>query len=299
MVEKCTAFVLGGGGSHGALQVGALRAFIEAGITPQLLVGTSVGAVNATGMAYWGYNMQGLRKLEQGWEKVSNAQLLDERISQLVIRAYLGRPSDRARKKAEDFFCSLGLTQDLRFGMIEGLRLAMVSADIDTGQPIIYGQDPEDSVLEGLLTSIAIPPWFPPFSREGHILMDGGALSNVPIEPAVRLGATEIYAFDLNDCAQSQGTNLSITQYLQKYFQAISHRTVELETTCAELKGVPVHRLNFPGLATTSIHDFSRRQELIEAGYSRAKQQLAEWQTNQLLRRSDPGAGGGVSLEPP
>ena len=277
-MEKCTAFVLGGGGSHGALQVGALRAFIEAGITPDLFVGTSIGAVNATGMAVWGYNPAGLRALEEGWGKVSDAQVLDERISQLVIRAYLGRPSDRARKRAEEFFISLGLTRELKFGMVDSVRLAMVSADIETGQPIIYGQDPEELILESLLTSIAIPPWFPPFSREGHILMDGGVLSNVPIEPALRLGATEIYAFDLNDCVQKRSTNLSLTQYLQKYFQAISSRTVELETACAELKGVPVHRLNFPGLAATSIHDFSQRQEMIQAGYTRARQQLEEWQ---------------------
>lgn len=276
-MTKCTAFVLGGGGSHGALQVGALRAFIEAGITPDLLVGTSIGAVNATGMAIWGYNLEGLHRLEQGWARVSEAQVLDGRISELIIRAYLGRPSDRARKKAIDFFISLGLSRELKFGMIEGVRLAMVSADIESGQPIIYGQDPEESILESLLTSVAVPPWFPPFSREGRILMDGGALSNVPIEPALRIGATEIFAFDLNDCAKSKTGNLSLTQYLIKYFQAISRRTVELETAYAELKGVPVHHLTFTGLASTSIHDFSQREEMIEAGYLRAKQQLEVW----------------------
>lgn len=277
-MEKCIAFVLGGGGSHGALQVGALRAFIEAGIAPDLLVGTSIGAVNAAGMAIWGYDLQGLRKLEQGWARVSDAQVLDGRISELIIRAYLGRPSDRARKKAIDFFVSLGLSRELKFGMIRGVRLAMVSADIESGQPMIYGQDPDDLVLDSLLASVAVPPWFPPFTREGHILMDGGALSNVPIEPAVRLGATEIYAFDLNDCAQRKTTgNLTLTQYLSKYFQAISRRTVELETACAEMRGVPVHRLAFTGLASTSIHDFSQRKELIESGYYRAKEQFEEW----------------------
>lgn len=53
-MERCTAFVLGGGGSRGALQVGALRALLEAGIVPDLLVGTSIGAANAAGLALWG-----------------------------------------------------------------------------------------------------------------------------------------------------------------------------------------------------------------------------------------------------
>jgi NTE family protein len=277
-MEKCTAFVFGGGGSHGALQVGALRAFMEAGISPDLLVGTSIGAVNAAGIAIWGYDLQGLKKLEQSWERVSEAQVLDGRISELILRAYLGRPSDRARKKAIEFFTSLGLSREMKFGMIEGVRLGIVSADIESGQPIIYRQDPEECILESLLMSVAVPPWFPPFSREGRILMDGGALSNVPIEPALRMGATEIFAFDLNDCMRGKASDLSFTQYLSKYFQAISQRTEELEATCAELRGVPVHRLTFTGLATTSIHDFSERQVLIEAGYTRAKQQLEEWQ---------------------
>jgi NTE family protein len=276
-VKKCTAFVLGGGGSHGALQVGALRAFIEVGIAPQLLVGTSIGAVNAAGLAIWGYSPEGLQRLEQGWSKVADAQLLDERISQLILRAILHRPSNHARRKAEDFFISLGLSRDLKFGMINGIKLAMVSADIESGQPIIYGQNPNELILDSLLTSIAIPPWFAPSSREGRILMDGGALSNVPIEPAVRLGATEIVAFDLNDCAHKHDGNISIPGYFQKYFQAISQRTLELEIAYAELQGVPVHRVTFTGMASCSIHDFSCQRALIETGYAHAQEQLAKW----------------------
>lgn len=58
------AFVLGGGGSRGALQVGALRALLEAGIEPDLWVGTSVGAINATHMAVRGTSPQSLVDLE-------------------------------------------------------------------------------------------------------------------------------------------------------------------------------------------------------------------------------------------
>jgi len=67
-MEKCTAFVLGSGGSRGALQVGALRALLEAGIVPDMLVGTSIGAANATGLVLWGVNLDGLAALERVWE---------------------------------------------------------------------------------------------------------------------------------------------------------------------------------------------------------------------------------------
>ncbi len=106
---KVHSFCTWRGGSHGALQVGALRAFLESGIVPDLLVGASIGAVNAIGIALWGFSQEGLDKLEQGWKKVANSQLLDTRISQLIIRAFLGWPSDRARRKTEEFFLSLGI----------------------------------------------------------------------------------------------------------------------------------------------------------------------------------------------
>ena len=64
MMNKCLAFVLGGGGARGAMQVGALRALIEAGLKPDLLVGTSIGAVNATGLALWGVSLAGIEALE-------------------------------------------------------------------------------------------------------------------------------------------------------------------------------------------------------------------------------------------
>lgn len=164
------------------------------------------------------------------------------------------------------------------FGMIKQVKLAMVSADIETGQPIIFGANPDSSILEGVLTSIALPPWFPPFSREGRILVDGGALSNVPIEPALNLGATEVYAFDLNECAINHGENLSISHYLKKYITAVSRRMVALEVACAELQGVPVHRLTFPWFASMPIYDFSHYQQLFEGEYWRGKWQLAEWE---------------------
>ena len=63
-MNKCTAFVFGGGGSRGALQVGAMRALLEAGFVPDLLVGTSIGAANAAGLALWGVNLDGLAALD-------------------------------------------------------------------------------------------------------------------------------------------------------------------------------------------------------------------------------------------
>ncbi len=63
-MNRCLAFVLGGGGARGALQLGALRALLSADIVPDLLVGTSIGAVNAVGLALWSPSLSAIETLE-------------------------------------------------------------------------------------------------------------------------------------------------------------------------------------------------------------------------------------------
>lgn len=276
-MKKCTAFVLSGGGSRGALQVGALRALLEAGIIPDLLVGTSIGAANATALAMWGVNLDGLAALEGIWNQVANAEMLDRRISQLVLRVMMGHPSDRTRKKVEKYFISLGISPNLTFDMVPNIRLALISADLEKAEPVIYGKNQDDSVLEGLLTSIAVPPWFMPIKKDGQIIMDGGALSVIPIEPALCMGATEIVALDLGDPTMYPKENLTVPQYFSKYLFAASRRQIQLEMQIAEMQGVPVRRIDFNGLAKTPMWDFSDYQALRQAGYKKAKQMIAGW----------------------
>ncbi|MEN4010478.1 MAG: patatin-like phospholipase family protein [Chloroflexota bacterium] len=276
-MEQCTAFVLGGGGSRGALQVGALRALLEAGIVPDLLVGTSIGAANAAGLALWGVNLNGLSALERVWEQVACTEILDPRISRLIFRIMVGQPSDQARKKVENYFVSLGLTRAIEFHMLPNIRLALVSADLETGQTLLYGQNPEDPLLEGLLASIAVPPWFMPLQKDGRIIMDGGLVSPLPIEPALRMGATEIIALDLDDPNLIPNENLTLVQYCQKYLFAASRRHIQLETQIAEAQGVTVRRIDFQGLVKTPLWDFSDYPRLRKAGYQKAKKLIAEW----------------------
>lgn len=189
-MNKCLAFVLGGGGARGALQVGALRALFEAGVKPDLLVGTSIGAVNATGLALWGVNLAGIEALERAYEEMAVSDLLDPRLARLALRALSGHPVHHAGRRVSELFIANGITPDLRFDQITNVRLALISADLASGHPVIYGQDPGQAVLEGLLASIAVQPWFTPIEKDGQYLVDGGVLSNLPIEPALTMGGT-------------------------------------------------------------------------------------------------------------
>lgn len=275
MKKKCLAFVLGGGGARGALQVGALRALLEAGYKPDLLVGTSIGAVNALGLALWGVDLAGVEALDRRWQDTAGADFMDPQLARVFLRQILGRPNTQASQKVVQFFASIGVTPDLRFDQISGVRLALIGADLVSGQPVIYGQDSVQSVLDGLLASIALPPWFAPIERDGQRIVDGGALSNLPIEPALTMGATEIIALDLDDpnltLLGSEGGPLN---QLEQLSFAVYRRLVSLETALAEARGVPVHHIALRSPIATYSWDFSNYQELVKTGHEITSRQI-------------------------
>lgn len=285
-MEPCLAFVLGGGGARGAFQIGALRALYEAGLRPDLLVGSSIGAVNAAAIALWGFDETGLFGLELAYQKVAASDLLDLNLSKLAVQAITGRLSFETGRRAQEFLIATGITPDLTFGSLTGPRLALVGADLNGGRTVIFGRDPDESILDAVLASMAIPPWFAPIEEGGHQVMDGGALSNLPIEPALSLGATEIIALDLEDPVSFPGGDNPLVNFLGKLWFAVGRRVVFLETALAEARGVPVHRLELNSPAATAVWDFSDCAGLIRAGYEQTQAWLPAG-----LRLFDGGVG--------
>jgi NTE family protein len=166
------------------------------------------------------------------------------------------------------------VTPDLRFDQISGVRLALISTDLVSRQPVIYGQDSSQSVLDGLLASIALPPWFAPIEKDGHRIVDGGVLSNLPIEPALRLGATEIIALDLDDPNITLSSEGSPLNQLEKLMFAVYGRLLWLETALAEARGVPVHHIALRYPTATYSWDFSNYQQLVRTGYEITSRQI-------------------------
>ena len=100
------------------------------------------------------------------------------------------------------------------------------------------------SVLEGLLASVALPPWFAPVELDSRFVIDGGLLSNLPIEPALTLGATAIIALDLMDEPASLHENaIGAAQRLERLIFAVLQRQAFMETELARARGVRVHHM--------------------------------------------------------
>lgn len=284
MAKRRIAIVLGGGGARGALQVGALRALLEAGITPDILVGTSIGALNAGALATYGMDKVGLARLEDAWRDAERTDILPSQSWWALMRSLFRRTSRTHQARLREFLLEHGLPPELRFRDLP-VRVGMVAADMYTYNMVVYGDDPEDRVLEGILASTALVPWLPPLDVNGQSLIDGGSVSNVPIQVALEWGATEIYALALDD-DRLIGTQIrGLTATFMRLMYLMSYRQTELELVLAREKGVPVYFVHLLPAEPVAIWDFSKTETLFKEGYAITRAFLdarAEQQTSRF-----------------
>jgi NTE family protein len=273
--QPVPAFVLGGGGARGALQVGALRALIEAGILPKLLVGTSVGAVNASFLALEGCSLDAIDRLETAWHAAAAQDLLPDSYLWLTVRALFARSGPDVHDRLRRFFVSQGLDPKLRFRDLTGPRLVLVATDLWSGSTVLFGTSPEQLVLDGVLASTAIPPWVRPLDQGDHLVMDGGAISNLPIEPALSQGATEIVALDLSDPRPVGPATRGFGPFLFQLVHTVEQRQVYLEKRLADAHGVPVHHVPLQAAMPMAVWQFERTIPLIDRGYALMREYLS------------------------
>jgi len=273
-MAKKLAFVFSGGGSRGALQVGALYALLEAGIQPDFLIGASIGAVNATFLAINGFSRDSLDRLKTAWLGADTSDMFPANYLWLTLRAMVGRTSADPSRRLKEFFIASGITPELCFTHLELLKLVIVSTDLNTGQPILHGEEPEEKILDALLLSTALPPWFMPVRKQERYLMDGGVVSNLPVEPALKLGATEIVALDLTDSREMLGQGNRFSGFLDRLIYSVEKRQLDLELELAEARGIPMLYLDLTGEDPIPIWDFQHTDELIIQGYEIAQREI-------------------------
>jgi NTE family protein len=278
-INKQLAFVLGGGGSRGALQVGAMRALLEAGYQPDLVTGTSIGAANGAFLAVNGFTSEGIAKLEKVWRDTVNQDLLPTNLWRQTMQVFMGRSKGHPQQRIREFAISNGLTPDLRFKDLQPVKLFPVAADLNSGNAVVFGADPEGLVLDSIFASMALPPWITPAKMDGRLLMDGGAVSNLPIEAALKQGATEMIALDLLDPSEPDTSLPGIGDFLLKLDKTVEYRQEHLEMELAAARGVPVKHIILTVEKPVPLWDFRYSVELIDRGYKLTQQAIAAWKT--------------------
>jgi NTE family protein len=270
-MNKNLAFALSGGGSRGALQVGALYALLECGLQPDFLIGASIGAVNAAFLALNGFSKESLDQLSAAWRNAGATDLLPANYIWLTVRAMVNRTSSDPSRRLRDFFISHGLTPELSFADITQPHLVIVSADLNSGKPILHGMLPDDKILDALLLSTTLPPWFMPVRKQDRYLMDGAVVSNLPVEPALNLGATQIVALDLIDSREMIGEGDGFRGFLDRLVYSVERRQIDLELELAEARGIPLLYMELMGKTPVPIWDFAHTDDLIIQGYDIAR----------------------------
>lgn len=182
-----TVFALAGGANLGAVQVGMLTALIRAGIRPDAVVGTSVGALNAAFVAA-DPSPAGMERLAELWLSVRRREVFPVSVSALV-QALLSR---RNYVVSPSGLRALIRRAQLGFTRLEDapIPLRVVATDRDSGEAVVLSEGP---LVEALLASAAIPGIFPPVEIRGRRLVDGGLVANPPILQAQALGGSAIY----------------------------------------------------------------------------------------------------------
>ena len=179
-----TAFVLAGGGSLGAAQVGMLAELVRAGERPDFVVGVSAGAINAAFFAA-DPSARTVDRMAAHWRATTTRRALG-----LSWRSLLGLVglSDHIASPA-GLSSLLSVELGYRAFAEAALPLNIVCADLLTGQEVVLSQGP---VVPAVLASTAIPGVFPPVEIGGRLLVDGAIAANTPIATAIRLGATRL-----------------------------------------------------------------------------------------------------------
>lgn len=185
-----TAFVLGGGGQLGAHQVGMLRALIEREVIPELIVGTSIGAVNGAMIAA-DPSLATIHRLADLWTSIGQKGALNasifKRIKTFTQSGTHLHGNESLRQLLTDAF-TVKLIEDLT------VPFQCVAASIEASG-IHYFE--RGMLVDALLASSAVPGLLPPVEVDGQHYLDGGLVASIPLDRAIELGATTIYVLQV------------------------------------------------------------------------------------------------------
>ncbi|HRO13869.1 MAG TPA: patatin-like phospholipase family protein [Paracoccus sp. (in: a-proteobacteria)] len=263
--DRTTAFVLAGGGSLGAIQVGMLLALTKAGLRPDFVIGSSVGALNAAHFA-GAPDLAGVERLAQIWCGLRRSDIFLLSPSGLLgILRRSGSIVDPAHLRRL-------LEAHLSFARIEHARLPLhVMATDQQGASVRLSAGP---AVETILASSAVPGIFPPVTIDGRQLMDGAIAGNTPLRVAAELGATRIIVLPTGyACALTEPPRGVIARMLHAVTLLIAWQLMHEIETMPE--GVAVHLA--PALCPLAVspYDFTASRRLIERAQGRTQEWIA------------------------
>jgi NTE family protein len=264
--RETTALVFSGGGVFGAIQIGQLAALAERGIVPDLIVGTSIGAINGAGFAA-DPTTAGVERMRDSW--------LSLRSSDIFPGGAMARAT-RAVRRGDHVMDNRGLRRVIEripARTFEQLHVPFhaVTTRLATGDERVFTSGP---LAPALLASAALPGVFAPVAIDGDRYTDGGVVNNTPISVAIAAGATRIFVLT---CGRTNLATRDARRPLDVMVQAFAHsrarrfeHDLERYASQARIEVIPVS--DPPVLR---YDDLSRTAELMARAESEARSYLA------------------------
>ena len=249
------AFVLSGGGSLGAMQCGQLRAVLEAGITPDLVIGVSAGALNGAAIAHEP-TVEGAQQLTTIWKELRR----DDVFARITPRAGMACVASTLASYRSDGLVDL-VTRFLPLDDLSQLSTVFEAGtvNIDDARFEFHSTGDPRSVL---VASASLPGVFEPVMIDGRRHVDGGIAVNLPIQRAHDLGATLILAFDCR-----AGTRHQLPVDLSALGVLTSSIVVAREILTPSHDHPNVVRLPAPDTHGIDVFDFSQSERLVTEGH--------------------------------
>jgi NTE family protein len=270
--ERPIAFVLGGGGVLGANEVGMLRALSEAVITPDLIFGTSIGAVNGAVLA--SDPVDGLQRLAELWTTADETGAFGggmiSRLGTLARTRTHAHPNEPLRQM---------LDRALPIKLIEELPIPFqcVAASIERAAEHWFTRG---SIVDAVLASSAVPGLLPPVELDGENFLDGGLVNSIPVDRAIAQGAGTIFVLQVGRIEQPLTKPTKPWEVALVAFEiARRHRFATQMSALPD--SVEVHLLpagediRFNDLSQLRYRNMSKTSERIERAYEASADYLA------------------------
>jgi NTE family protein len=275
-----TAFVLAGGGSFGAIQVGMLQELLTHGVKPDFLVGSSVGALNG---AYFAGDptAAGVARLKSIWRALRRRDVFPVTVRRLLSALFT------STSLVDPLGLRALIERHLPYTALENAPIPMhvIATDMLNGASVRLSSGP---AAEAILASCAIPAAFPPVRIGESYLIDGAIAANTPVTAAVELGASRIIVLPTGfACSLKAPPPTVVGRALQAINLLVARqlvRDLELLAAAAQVEVITV-----PPVCPVAVspYDFSRAEELI----GRAAANTRRWlQSGGLTRQRIPSA---------
>ncbi len=251
------ALVLGGGAAKGFAHVGVIKALESHGLQPDIIVGTSAGAVVAAIYAggYNGFDLQRVAlSMDEGtvsdWVLPNRGFIKGESLQRFINEVLQNRPIERLNR-----------------------TLAVVATDLQSGEPRVFRSGDAGMAVRA---SSSVPGIFQPVKINGREYVDGGLVSPVPVKTARDLGADIVIAVDISDRPKSSRLRDSIDVLMQT-FTIMGRVIAGQELRRADVVVIP----DITGLSSASFD--SRNYAIIEgekaglAAVPRVQEKIAAW----------------------